>query len=122
VIGNGDIVDADSARDMLSTGCDSLMIGRGALGNPFIFEEIKAAFNNSAPVQVSPEKRLRTALYQLELMCENKPQRQAVLEARTHFAYYFKGLKKATEYKKRIFAAESVEEINAVTEELISVQ
>ena len=70
VIGNGDIFCAEDAIKMIKqTGCDGIMVGRGAMGNPFIFEEIKCLMENRPYTPPSVQKRLDTALEQLTMLC-----------------------------------------------------
>ena len=92
VIANGDVVDAESAVAMLSdTGANGIMIGRGAVGNPFIFREISARLRGEAYEAPNMSERIETALRQLSLAIEDKGEGVAVTEARKQIANYFKG-------------------------------
>ena len=94
VIANGDIIDAESAlATMKETGADGLMIGRGAVGNPFIFREIRAALEGSIIPEVSFEERLCAAVRQLDIAIAEKGEEVAVREARKQIALYFKGFR-----------------------------
>ena len=107
VIGNGGINTAAGALDMFNeTGCDGVMVARGALGNPWIFEEIIAALksngNNGGYIKPSIEERLKTALTHVELLIENKGGRIGVNEARKHLSWYIKGMNGAASARNKI--------------------
>ncbi len=102
VIGNGDVVDIDSAKYMLEyTGCDMVMIGRGALGNPWLFAEIKA-FLDGTPMPPVPTvfEKMKMMLRHIHALCEDKGERVAMREARTHASWYMKGLRGAAALRK----------------------
>ncbi len=112
VIGNGDILDAGSALNMLSqTGVDGVMIGRGAIGNPFIFEEIISALSGKPMREISVEERIDTALRQLSLAVRDKGEAIAVRESRKQIALYFKGYRGVSALRDKINRAESYIEI-----------
>ena len=94
VIGNGDIIDGGSAAHMLEyTGCDGIMVGRAAEGNPWIFKEI-SAYLKDGTVLPPPDldERREVALKHLGLLGEFKGEHRGVLEGRKHMAWYFKGV------------------------------
>lgn len=94
VIGNGDITDGGSAAHMLEyTGCDGIMVGRAAEGNPWIFKEI-SAYLKDGTVLPPPDldERREVALKHLGLLVEFKGEHRGVLEGRKHMAWYFKGV------------------------------
>lgn len=94
VVGNGDIVDIESAKKMLEyTGCDAIAIARGALGNPFLFREIKAALDNEEiPSKPTHEELYQTIVKHYNLLLELKGEHLAMLEMRSHVAWYLKGM------------------------------
>lgn len=94
VIGNGDIIDVESAKRMLEyTGVDAIAIGRGALGNPFIFRELLAYFEKGEYIhQPSHEEIYQTILKQYSYLLELKGEKIALLEMRGHVAWYLKGM------------------------------
>lgn len=94
VIGNGDIIDGKSAKNMLDyTSCDGIMIGRGTQGNPWIFQEILHYLNTGAALPPpSVKERISKMLEHLDLLIEYKGERIGVLEARKHMSWYLKGL------------------------------
>ena len=94
IIGNGDIIDGGSAAHMLEyTGCDGIMVGRAAEGNPWIFKEI-SAYLKDGTVLPPPDldERREVALKHLGLLVEFKGEHRGVLEGRKHMAWYFKGV------------------------------
>lgn len=112
VIGNGDIFSADDAIHMLEyTKCDSIMIARGALGNPFIFSEIKAALNGETIIKPDLEMRREVLLRHYEKIREYKPEHIAIREMRKHAAWYLKGLPGSNIIKNKINTAQSMEEV-----------
>lgn len=112
VVANGDVIDAGSAKNiLLKTTCDSLMVGRGALGNPFIFKEIKAAFEGNTKITVSSAEKRKALLRHIELMEEYKPEHVGVPEMRKHFAWYLKGIPHSGKYKLEAFSAKTYKEM-----------
>ena len=123
VVGNGDIASAaDALRMRGETGCDGLMIGRGAVGNPFLFAEIRAALDGRDYTPPTPHERVETALYQLRLACEEKGERVAVTESRKQFADYLHGLRGASAVRGRINAALTYAEAEALAKEFLALQ
>ena len=123
VVGNGDIASAaDALRMREETGCDGLMIGRGAVGNPFLFAEIRAALDGRDYTPPTPHERVETALYQLRLACEEKGERVAVTESRKQFADYLHGLRGASAVRGRINAALTYAEAEALAKEFLALQ
>ena len=103
LIANGDIVDAASALSMLKeTNADGIAIGRGAVGNPFIFSEITAALEggNYAPPPI--EERIEAALFQLKTAIEEKGERVAIPEARKQIALYLRSFHGAAQIRAEI--------------------
>ena len=98
VIGNGDVFSAQDAMRMLEqTGCDMVMVGRGALGNPWIFREINALAGHDRPLP-SPGiyERMRVMKLHLERLCDYKGEYIGMREARKHAAWYIKGFRGAS--------------------------
>ncbi len=111
VIGNGDIVSGESALDMLrTTHCDGLMIGRGALGRPWIFREVKAALNEEPYTPPTVSERLRIALLHAERI-EAQKGPHGLVELRKHLPRYLSGMRGAAMLRTRLNEAKSVEEI-----------
>ncbi len=93
VIGNGDIFAAEDALKMLElTGCDAVMVGRGAQGNPFIFRQINALLQTGSVMYMPTlQDKIQTLLEQVSLMIAQKGEYIAIREARKHAAWYLKG-------------------------------
>ena len=120
VIGNGDITDGASALDMYGrTGCDGIMIGRGAMGNPWVFSEICAMLEGREFVPPSREEMAETALAQLKAMIEDKGERVGVSESRKHLCKYLRGFSGASEARGRLNYAESYGQMEEIFTELL---
>ena len=121
VIGNGDVTDGPSAAKLMEdTGCDMVMIGRGALGRPWVFSQINAYLEHEVllPEPTVTEKML-VMLRHIEKLCEYKGERVGIREARKHAAWYTKGLHGAANYRARIGLISSVEELRQIALELV---
>lgn len=120
VIANGDASTPEAAKALLlHTGADGVMIGRGALGNPWIFEQTNALLAGE-PVPPRPclSKRLETAVRQIALAAADKGERIAMLEARKHVVWYLKGTSGLKAYKARVSQLTRLEELYRLAEEL----
>lgn len=97
VIGNGDIYSTHDAMMMMEqTGCDMVMVGRGALGNPWIFREINAQYEQERPTPPPGIFERMTVMYRhIEKLCEYKGEKIGMREARKHTAWYMRGLRGA---------------------------
>ncbi len=118
VIGNGDIVDGETAKRMFEyTGVDGIMIGRGSFGRPWIFKEIITYLSTDNKIEeVTNEERLRVIKRHINLAVEEKGE-IAVKEFRKHMAWYTKSLKNSSEFRNSINKIESKQElINKVEE------
>ena len=113
LIGNGDITDGISAAKMLEeTGCDYLMVGRGALGRPWVFSQINAYLQNGIILPEPPvSERMLVMIKHIKLICEYKGERVGIREARKHAAWYIKGIKGAAAYRQQVGALESIEQL-----------
>ena len=117
VVGNGNIVDGQSAKYMYEvTGCDYVMVGRAAQGNPFIFEEINAYINNKVYTPPTLEEKFDVLLEQVSLMEKYKNERVAILESRKHTAWYMTGLKGAASIRRMCGEISSKEDIKRIIE------
>ena len=121
VIANGDIVDADSARRCLKwTGADGLMIGRATFGDPWIFEEVKAEMEGrTIPQRPCLKDRIDVAVRQFQMAEEDHGEKIACLEARKHFAWYLRGVRNASYYKKEITSLKTMEDIYRVAKDVV---
>ena len=120
VIGNGDVIDGASALQMIKdTGCDGIMIGRGAIGNPWIFEEVRAALSGEDFAPPSKEEVIDTALLQVRGMIEEKGEKIGIAESKKHLCRYVKGLRGACEVRGKLNLALTYEEIEALLRALV---
>lgn len=124
VIGNGDIVDGKSAKRMLDeTGCDFLMVGRGALGNPWIFQCINAYLNNEAEfIEPTLEEKMNVMLRHISTLCEYKGVRIGMREARKHAAWYIKGIRGAASFRQEIGKLSTMDELQSLADKVIASQ
>lgn len=113
VIGNGDIVSCYDAKRMLDeTNCDAVMIGRGVLGNPWLIKEcVEYLEDGKVPNEVTIEEKICMIKKHLELLMDTKPYKVAMLEIRSHAAWYLKGLPDTKELKESIFKTDTKEEL-----------
>ena len=115
VIGNGEIMTVKDALYMKEyTGCASLMLARGTLGNPFLFGQIKRALAGQEYEEPPYLLRLQTAMTHFELLLQDKGERTGLLEARKHIAWYIKGMPGAPALRDQINRMESPQELRAV--------
>ncbi|MBE7048280.1 MAG: tRNA dihydrouridine synthase DusB [Ruminococcaceae bacterium] len=115
VIGNGDITSPETAMAMLKeTSCDSIMIGRGALGNPFIFRSCKEYLKSGTYRAITEIEKKETILHHLELLVKHKGEKLGILEARKHIAWYLKGIPHSAIYKNKAFTATTLEDMKAI--------
>jgi len=116
VIGNGDVVSVESAKKMLDyTGCDAIMIGRGVLGNPWLMREI-VTYLNTGDVISKPtyEDRINMCYHHLQYLMKIKNEKVAVLEMRSHIAWYLKGMPGAQVVKNEVFKAKTSIELQKI--------
>ena len=115
VVANGDIVDAESAKAMLAeTGADGIAIGRGAVGNPFVFREILDALEGGRTRELDLGERVEVALMQLRIAAKDKGERIAVPEARKQIALYLRAFHGAAAIRAKINQAETYSEVENI--------
>ena len=104
VIGNGDVTDAQSACRLLeTTGCDLVMVGRGALGNPWIFRQINAYLTEECRILPPPglAERIVTIKKHMDALCDLKGEHRGMREARKHVGWYLHGLRGAADFRRK---------------------
>lgn len=112
VIGNGDIFTGDDAiKRVAETGVDGLMIARGALGNPWIFREIKACLAGEAYTSPTIDERMALAIRHYDMLLDWKTQRVAVNEMRKHVGWYVHGLRGAAQLRGLINQIDDPQEV-----------
>lgn len=116
VVGNGDITDGISAAKMLEdTNCDFLMVGRGALGRPWVFQQINAYLNEGRILPEPPvSERMRVMLNHIQMLCTYKGERVGIREARKHAAWYTKGIRGAAQYRRELGMLESISQLEEI--------
>ena len=119
VLGNGDIYTAADALSMMAeTGCDGVMIARGAMGNPWVFSEICAALDGRDYAPPPLSERFEAALAQVREMIEEKGERVGVAEAIKHLSWYCHGMEGAAAARGRLMQAASYDELAAILREM----
>lgn len=114
VIGNGDVFSgADALALRAHTGCDGVMVARGAEGNPFLFAEIKAALAGKAYAPPAGPERIEAALAHARRLVECRGER-AVIEMRKHVAWYLSGMRGASALRARVNAVGNLAELEAM--------
>lgn len=121
VIGNGDIVSPQSAKRMLEeTGCDAVMIGRGAQGNPWIFRRVIEYLQTGRLLpEPTYEQRVEAIMEHMDMVTRFKGESTGVKEMRKHAAWYLKGLPGSTKVKTEVFKLTTCEAVRAVLEEYL---
>ena len=119
VIGNGDVVDEESALKMFeTTGVDGVMIGRGSFGNPWIFRNIRYFLETGEKLPPpSNEEKLKVIKKHIELAVEEKGEEVAVKELRKHISWYTKNLKNSSEFRNNMNKIETKKELVNYLEE-----
>ncbi len=119
VIGNGDVHKPEDAQRMIEvSGCDGVMIGRGGLGNPWLFKRVADALEGRDPgPEPAFEEKKRALLRHLELELQHRPEHMVVLFMRRIGTWYFKGTRGSVEFRNRINCAQSIAEVRMLIEE-----
>ena len=114
VFGNGDVRGgADALRMLDETGCDAVIVGRAAQGNPWIFREIAAAMRGKTAPPPTPEERVEMAARHFRLEAQLYGEKLAVLQMRKHIAWYVHGMKGASRFRERVNQLNSAEAVLA---------
>ena len=123
VIGNGDIKNVDDAIKMkMETNCDAVMIGRASLGNPYIFKEVSEYFKTGKKIKPQTNlEKLEMCKKHFKYLLEFKNEKVAILEMRTHAAWYIKGMPYSAEIKNKIFKCETKEELLNILDEYMKI-
>lgn len=122
VIGNGDVVDTVSAENMYkTTGCDFIMVGRGALGAPWVFRQINEYFRSGIILPEPPiEERMNIMLRHIEKLCKYKGDYIGMREARKHSGWYIKGIRGAAALRQEIGSLETMDQLKSIAEKVIN--
>lgn len=122
VIGNGDITDIESAKYMYDyTGCDFIMIGRGALGSPWLFEQVNTYFEKG---EILPdpaiEEKMQIMINHIEKLCKYKGDYVGMREARKHAGWYIKGMRGAASFRREIGTLETMDQLKTLADKVIA--
>lgn len=117
VIGSGDLFSAQDVAAMFEeTGCDAVMVARGAMGNPWIFREALSLLEGEVPAPPTPAERHAAALKHLALFSELEGSRVALMEMRKHLSWYSKGLPGAAQFRAAVNRIEDASELAGAME------
>lgn len=120
VIGNGDVCGIESAERMYETGCDLVMIGRGARGAPWVFRILRAYFERGVRLpEPETEEKLDIMLRHIRLTCEYKGEYSGMREARKHVAWYCKGWQGAAALRSRAGSLSRYEDLEALAKDIL---
>lgn len=121
VIANGDVLDLESARQMYErTGCSLIMIGRGALGAPWLFSQVRDfLLEGKFTPQPSLEEKLTIMCRHIELACSYKGEFMALREARKHVAWYLKGVRGAAGFRRRAGELSTMQDLRDLSQEVL---
>lgn len=121
VIGNGDVIDARTAANMYEqTGCDMIMVGRAALGAPWIFSHINTYMERGVLLpEPSVSERMATLMTQVRSMVDNKGERVGMLEARKHAAWYMNGMRGAASFRRDAGMIKTMDDLCALCDRVV---
>lgn len=124
VIGNGDVFTAQDAANLYEhTGCDMIMVGRGALGNPWIFSEINSFFmTDKIPPKPTAVIKAATMLRHVSAICLYKGEKAGMREARKHISWYLKGFKNAAAFRNEAGRLETLAEFSNLVKRVLIAQ
>jgi tRNA-dihydrouridine synthase len=121
VFGNGDIFVPEDAKRMLEiSGCDGIAIGRGALGNPWIYKNIRAVLAGHEPQEPSLEEKKRVAMEHVRLEVKYEGEKTGALQSRKIASWYFKGCSSVAQLRNKINRAASSKELLGLIREFNS--
>jgi nifR3 family TIM-barrel protein len=122
VIGNGDVFEPEDAKRMLDeTGCDGVMIGRAALGNPWmLYRTIEYLDSGILLPEPSPEEKIRIAILHMDRLVDLKGEKVAVKEMRKHMAWYLKGIKGSARLKDVVMEQVSRDEMAKILQDFVA--
>ncbi|MCR5688982.1 MAG: tRNA dihydrouridine synthase DusB [Clostridiales bacterium] len=122
VIGNGDVADGESAKSMIEeTGCDLVMVGRGAQGRPWVFSQINAYLKDGAVLpDPPPREKMDIMLSHIAKLCEYKSERIGMNEARKHAIWYTKGIRNSVRFRRELAAVTSMETLTEIAGRIVA--
>jgi len=122
VLGNGDIITPQDAKRILAeTKCDAVMIGRAAMGNPWLFKRVSKLINEGIELpEPSPEERIKMAIRHGELAVKYKNEKIAIKEMRKHVAWYVRGLPHAAKMRDMVNKVTTLDQLKALMYEYLT--
>ena len=122
VIGNGDISCGQDAYDMIEkTACDMVMVGRAALGNPWIFAEINDFLNSgTSNTNISINEKLSVMLSHVKSICENNGEKNGMSKARRHLTFYIKGIPGAAAFRNEACRLETLSQVYELADKILN--
>lgn len=122
VIGNGDISSGQAAHEMLDkTGCDMIMVGRAALGNPWIFAEINQTLGvTDSSAQPGIEEKLKVMCEHVHAICKNNGEKHGMMKARRHITFYIKGIPGAASFRNQACKLETLAQLHDFSNQILS--
>jgi nifR3 family TIM-barrel protein len=123
LIGNGDVMTPQDVKAMFATGCDGIMIGRGAVSNPWIFHQAKHYLKTSELLpEPTIQKKIQLCLEHLKASCQTKTCRNPVLAFRKHYVGYLKGLPGIAKLRSDLMQLEKLEDVEARLKRFVAEQ
>lgn len=121
VIGNGDVISPESAKKLYDeTGCDLVMVGRGAMGDPWLFKRIAHYMDTGELLpEPTPEERMTVLKKHIELLCKYKGEYTGIREARKQSSWYIKGMRGAAEFRRECGALETIEDLENLIDKVL---
>lgn len=120
VIANGDVFEPEDAPHILrETGADGVMIGRGAMGNPWLFRTARQALAGETPTPETLSERLETAMLHAEWMADFKGERLGMVEMRKHLGHYISGLRGASAIRREVNTVLTLEQMRGLLQKLL---
>ena len=123
VLGNGDVrCGADALRMLDETGCDGVIVGRAAQGNPWLFREIAAAMTGTTVAPPTPGERVAMALRHFDLEVQLYGEKRGMLEMRKHIAWYVHGMKGASRFRDTINLMQNADDVKRALQDFAAEQ
>lgn len=121
VLANGDVfAPEDAARILRETNCDGVLIGRGAMGNPWLLRNARNVLTGSPSRREAPQERLETAILHARMMADFKGESLGVVEMRKHMGHYIAGVRGASKVRRELNAAKTISELTALLTQLFT--
>ena len=121
ILANGDVfTHEDGLRILAETGADGVLIGRGAMGNPWLFQQTLSALSNTEPTSVTLARRIQGAILHAEMMSSFKGEGLGIIEMRKHIGHYISGVRGASHLRRALQQAKTLPELTNLLHELLA--